>query len=334
MRGVDDVAQADRKLYGLIYRNPVWSLEEVALEAGCSVGEAEEACERLSASGLLAPSPGAPCGFVTVDPEAALSRLFSAEERLVTAHLQHVARIRTAISSVVHGFPDLRDERREAVEVETLGTPALVNAFLDDAGSMVRSRLRAMHPGGPPPEELIDDMLLRDKEMEGRGIVVEGLYQRRTAAIPYMAAYLADAARPGKGVRVAEYLPLRMILFDDELAVLPINPEDSSQGAFAIHGKELVASLHAFYDYCWHNATPVQHAPAQHASEQQAVALDGQDLVVVRLLADGVKDEAIARQLGISPRTFSRIVSALLDRLGVKTRFQAAMRIAELGMLD
>ncbi|MBV6701294.1 LuxR C-terminal-related transcriptional regulator [Kitasatospora aureofaciens] len=302
----------------------------MAAEAGCSLAEAEHACERLNSTGLLAPSPGAPCGFVTVDPEAALTRLFSAEERLVTAHLQHVARIRTAISSLVHGFPDLRDERREAVEVETLETPALVNAFLDDAGSMVRTRLRAMHPGGPPPEELIDDMLLRDKEMEGRGIAVDGLYQRRTAAIPYMAAYLVDAARPGKEVRVAEYLPLRMILFDDELAVLPINPEDSSQGAFAIHGKELVASLHALYDYCWHNATPVQQAP-----EQQAVALglDSQELVVVKLLADGVKDEAIARQLGISPRTFSRIVSGLLERLGVKTRFQAAMRIAELGLL-
>jgi DNA-binding CsgD family transcriptional regulator len=330
MRADDEVAQTDRKLYGLIYRNPGWSLEELAAQTGCSAGEAEQACERLNTTGLLAPSPGAPCGFVPVDPEAALSRLFSAEERLAAAHLQHVARIRTAISSLVHGLPDLRDERREAVEIETLATPALVNAFLDDAGSMVRSRLRAMHPSGPPPEELIDEMMLRDKEMEGRGIVVEGLYQRRTAVIPYMAEYLADAARPGRGIRVAEYLPLRMILFDDDLAVLPINPQDSSEGAYAIHAKPLVACLHAFYDYCWHHATPLQHI----VPEQQAVALDSQGLVVLRLLADGVKDEAIARQLGISPRTFSRIVSVVLERLGVKTRFQAALRVAELGLLD
>ncbi|WP_234104863.1 helix-turn-helix domain-containing protein, partial [Streptomyces venezuelae] len=62
-------------------------------------------------------------------------------------------------------------------------------------------------------------------------------------------------------------------------------------------------------------------------------ALDSQELVIVRLLADGVKDEAIARHLGVSSRTLSRLVSGLLDTLGVQTRFQAALRITELGLL-
>lgn len=327
-----DLEQTDRRLYGLVYRNPDWSLEDAAREAGCSLAEAEQACDRLSAKGLLSPAPASPCGFTTVDPDAALTRLFATEERLVTAHVQHVSRIRAAISSLAHGFADLRDERREAVEIETLETPALVNAFLDDAGSMARARMRSMHPGGPPPEELIDDMLLRDKEMESRGISVEALYQRRTAETPHMAAYLADAVRPGREARTADYLPLRMILFDDDLAVLPINPDDSSRGAFAIHGQALVRSLHALYDYCWRNATPLHRAPQQQRMAE--LALDSQDLVVVRMLADGVKDEAIARQLGVSPRTLSRLISALLDKLGTKTRFQAALRVAELGLLS
>ncbi|MEU8522614.1 LuxR C-terminal-related transcriptional regulator [Streptomyces sp. NBC_01216] len=324
--------QTDRTLYGLIYRHPGWSLEAVAAEARCSTAEAEEACDRLSATGLLAPAPESPCGFTTVDPDAALTRLFSVEERLASAHFQQVARIRTAISSLVRDFADLRDERREAVEIETLETPALANAFLDDAGSMAQGRMRSMHPGGPPPEAVIDDMVLRDTEMESRGIKVEALYQRRTAEIPYVAAYLADAVRPGREARVADYLPLRMILFDDDLAVLPIDPQDSGRGAFAIHGEALVKSLHAFYDYCWHNAAPLQRAP----EHRQAVetALDSQELVVVKLLADGVKDEAIARQLGISSRTLSRLVSGIMDRLGATTRFQAALRIAESGLLD
>ncbi|WP_073920976.1 helix-turn-helix transcriptional regulator [Streptomyces sp. CB00455] len=327
----EDQGQADRALYGLIYRNPAWSLDLVAAEARCSTAEAEEACDRLSMSGLLAPAPESPCGFTTVDPEAALTRLFSAEERLATAHLQQVSRIRTAISSLVHDFPDLRGERREAVEIETLETPALANAFLDDAGSMARSRMRSMHPGGPPPEGIIDDMLLRDNEMESRGIKVEALYQRRAAEVPYMAAYLADAVRPGREARTADCLPLRMILFDDDLAVLPIDPRDSRRGAFAIHGKALVQSLHAFYDHCWHYAAPLQRAPERRQAVE--TALDSQELLVVKLLADGVKDEAIARQLGISSRTLSRLISAILDRFGATTRFQAALRVAEAGLL-
>ncbi|MFF3174034.1 LuxR C-terminal-related transcriptional regulator [Streptomyces sp. NPDC057900] len=320
-----------QRFYGLIHRNPGWSLEQMAAEVHCSLAEADQACDALCAVGLLVPSWSAPCGYVTVTPEAALTRLFSAEERQTEAHLQHLARIRGAVASLIGGYPRLHDERRESVEIETLPTPDLVNAFLEDAGSTCNVRMRSMHPGGPPPEELVDAMLLRDKEMESRGIRVETLYSRRTAEVPYMAAYLNDAERIGREARTADYLPLRMILFDDDLAVLPINPQDNSEGASAIHGRALARSLHALYDYCWHNSTPLRPAAPGGALGEE---LDSQDLIVLRMLADGVKDEAIARHLGISSRTLSRYMTGLTDRLGVHTRFQVALRVAELGLLD
>ncbi|MFG2572551.1 LuxR C-terminal-related transcriptional regulator [Streptomyces sp. NPDC048481] len=317
-----------RRLYGLIYRHPAWSLEQMAAEVRCSLAVADQMCDELCAVGLLIPASAAPCGYVTVTPEAALTRLFSAEERQTAAHAQHVSRIRGAIASLIGDYPRLRDERRESLEIEVLPTPALVNTFLEDAGSTCNVRMRSMHPGGPPPEDLMEDMLLRDKEMESRGIRVETLYSRRTAEVPYMAAYLSDVERLGREARTAVYLPLRMILFDYDLAVLPINPHDSGEGAFAVHGQALVRSLHALYDYCWHTSAPFRPLAAHGAD------LDSQDLAVLRMLADGVKDEAIARHLGVSSRTLSRLMTGLLDRLGAQTRFQAALRVAELGLLD
>jgi DNA-binding NarL/FixJ family response regulator len=50
------------------------------------------------------------------------------------------------------------------------------------------------------------------------------------------------------------------------------------------------------------------------------------------MLAEGVKDETIARQLGVSVRTLSRITSTLLKNLQVETRFQAGMKIVQLGL--
>ncbi|MFJ4336960.1 helix-turn-helix domain-containing protein [Streptomyces sp. NPDC088915] len=334
MRTGEDRSGLDRKAYGLLYRNPGWGLEEVSAAADCSPAETEEVCDRLLAMGLLRPAPSTPCGFTTVEPEAALARLVSHEERQSVAHAKRLAGIRSAITSLTTNFSDLRNERREPVEIETLTTPAVVNSFLEDAGSAVRTRMRSMHPGGPPPEDVIDGMLLRDKEMEGRNVEVDVLYQRRTAEVPYVAAYLRDASRPGREARTAESLPIRMILFDDDLAVLPINPADSSEGALAVHGRTLLSSLHAFYDHYWHNATLPHQPPPRHQGDPTArPALDSQELVIVRLLADGVKDEAIARHLGVSSRTLSRLVSGLLDTLGVQTRFQAALRITELGLL-
>ena len=48
---------------------------------------------------------------------------------------------------------------------------------------------------------------------------------------------------------------------------------------------------------------------------------------VVALMATGVGDEAIAASLGVSVRTVRSDVAALLDQLGVRTRFAAGVRL-------
>ena len=52
------------------------------------------------------------------------------------------------------------------------------------------------------------------------------------------------------------------------------------------------------------------------------------DREIVLLLAAGATDETIARRLGISARTVQRRVHALMEHLGVRTRFQAGVQAA------
>jgi DNA-binding NarL/FixJ family response regulator len=54
---------------------------------------------------------------------------------------------------------------------------------------------------------------------------------------------------------------------------------------------------------------------------------------VLQLLTTGLKDEAIARQLGTSMRTTRRRIASLLATLGVATRFQAGVEAARRGLL-
>jgi len=44
------------------------------------------------------------------------------------------------------------------------------------------------------------------------------------------------------------------------------------------------------------------------------------------MLGTGMKDEAVARELGISVRTLGRRMSGLLEALGARTRFQAGLQ--------
>ncbi|MFI6493125.1 LuxR C-terminal-related transcriptional regulator [Streptomyces sp. NPDC050564] len=53
---------------------------------------------------------------------------------------------------------------------------------------------------------------------------------------------------------------------------------------------------------------------------------------VMRLLAEGLTNPEIAERLVVSVRTVDNHVSAVLDKLGVHTRRQAAARAVELGM--
>ncbi|MET8624763.1 helix-turn-helix transcriptional regulator, partial [Kitasatospora sp. NPDC004669] len=51
------------------------------------------------------------------------------------------------------------------------------------------------------------------------------------------------------------------------------------------------------------------------------------------LLADGHTDDAIAKRLGVSPRTARRIATDLMERLSARSRFQAGALAAKAGWL-
>lgn len=52
------------------------------------------------------------------------------------------------------------------------------------------------------------------------------------------------------------------------------------------------------------------------------------------MLASGMKDEKIARGLGVSLRTVSRMLSELMQEMGATSRFEAGVRAHRLGWVD
>lgn len=55
---------------------------------------------------------------------------------------------------------------------------------------------------------------------------------------------------------------------------------------------------------------------------------------ILHLMATGMKDDAIARVLGVSRRTVQKHVSEAGTALGARTRFQIALLARERGWLD
>lgn len=73
--------------------------------------------------------------------------------------------------------------------------------------------------------------------------------------------------------------------------------------------------------------------PARPFQEQITEPLSERELEILKLLAQGATNRQIASQLFLAEGTVKNYISAILDKLGVEDRTQAALRARELGLL-
>ncbi|MEV5574774.1 LuxR C-terminal-related transcriptional regulator [Spirillospora sp. NPDC052269] len=118
-------------------------------------------------------------------------------------------------------------------------------------------------------------------------------------------------------------IPLKLAIADGATAILPFSSDEREMvdSAFVIHAGNLLDALVRLFELLWPSSIPLpgQDAPVETDLDRQ----------LLTLLAAGLKDDAAARQLGISVRTLNRRVSDLMQRLGARTRFQAARDLNE-----
>lgn len=98
-----------------------------------------------------------------------------------------------------------------------------------------------------------------------------------------------------------------------------------------MHRSSLLQALGALFETLWMRSVPIRPGLVSTAKGSRPGAEIDRDLLT--LMAAGLKDEAIARQLGIGVRTVRRRISRMSDQMGVRTRFQAGLQAARLGWL-
>jgi len=79
--------------------------------------------------------------------------------------------------------------------------------------------------------------------------------------------------------------------------------------------------------------TRIPRGPAP-ATRINPGGLTERQVEVVRLLAEGLTNAEIANHLVLSVRAVDSHIAAALEKLGTRTRRDAATRAAELGLLD
>ncbi|WP_242426819.1 MULTISPECIES: helix-turn-helix domain-containing protein [unclassified Streptomyces] len=314
--------------------HPDATFDEVADRFELSAEERERCRDELAALGLT--EAGGPAGSgaspapAIVDPDVALLRLLRRERDRLQERLAATSRTHTALEALAGPFLQAGATPRAEVEVEIVDAPDRVLGSLADLTDSVRTAAHFMHTGSVRREEMGGE-LDRDRLWAGRGVRVRAMYSRRAASVPEMAQHLEERAAVGVEIRLSSVVPMNMVLADENFAMLPTDPYEPSSPSILARGPGLVRSYLALYEYCWTAAAPYgQEEPAERGgdglSEQQRTAL--------LMLASGIKDEQIARNLGVSLRTVSRLLSEVMQELGAASRFEAGVKAARLGLLD
>jgi DNA-binding NarL/FixJ family response regulator len=94
-------------------------------------------------------------------------------------------------------------------------------------------------------------------------------------------------------------------------------------------GGEYTRRLLAAFD----EPAPSHAAPGQAAAAGSVPLLTARELVILRLIAAGLRNQEIARQLYISPATVKRHIANTYLKLGVSHRTEALVRANELKLL-
>ena len=127
--------------------------------------------------------------------------------------------------------------------------------------------------------------------------------------------------------------PFHLRVADDRRAVLALPGPSAAApaGALVVHPSPLLEGMLSLFETLWRYAVPLRADDV--AAGGRTDRPTPMQALMLPLMAAGMTDEAVARHLSVSLRTVQRQTRTMLDRLGAKTRFQAALHARNRGWL-
>lgn len=318
--------EVDTAVYSWIRKHRALDRSAIADDLSIPEQEAADSLQRLLAARLVHIDPADPTAGFAVAPETAAAQLADPIEARIREERQHVAWIREELNRFTPLYH--RGQPSNSQFIEVLGSLQEVRDAISRAAAGCTQEMLTCQPGGGARvPEAMEEAIGRDQEMLGRGIRIRTLYHHTARFNGPSQAYVAAASALGARYRTAHELFGRLIVFDREIAFIPVM--DDSWGAVVLREPNAVAYLCTVFEQTWDRATPFTDAASQGLEQ---VSNEIQE-TIVRLLASGLKDETIARRLGMSLRTARRHIADIMEQLEAGSRFQAGVAAATGGLL-
>jgi sugar-specific transcriptional regulator TrmB len=304
--------------------------EEIADVLGISRGRALAIRDRLVQLRLLHPMPGEPDVLVPINPDAAAADLLGPAEQQIRDLQRSVSETRNSLLALLPTYFESRRRRNRMEAFDVISDPHIVQAMLYDCGKRSTSEILTAQPGGARPSDLLATAGSRTLERLERGLRIQHLYQHTVRDDLATTAYIRRVTAAGAQVRTTDQLIDRMAIYDREVVFLPEQGDlGRTRGAIVVREPTLVAFLCKLYDHLWARGTVFDPE-----LEREIAVADDVKRSIVTLMAQGYKDEMVARRMGMSVRTCRRHIAEIMEELDAESRFQAGVNVALSGVLD
>ncbi|MET9606326.1 LuxR C-terminal-related transcriptional regulator [Streptomyces sp. NPDC006512] len=322
--GLDSTAEA---VYRTMLACPRDGVKALAERLGVPEDDVRRSLDTLSELALIRPSYERAGELRAVPPEVGMEILMARQQAELAAQQLRIEASRAAAAQLIAEYADLSPSA-ESPGVEQLVGLDEIRSRIGGLAHGLQTELMSFAPGGGHQPQTLEASKPNDMALLGRGVRMRSLFQDSVRNSLPTVAYATWLSELGGEVRTAPDLPTRLMIFDRTTAVIPVSSEDSAAGAVILTGQGTLTALCALFENVWSGAQPLGTPQGRDEG-----TLSAQESTVIRLLAQGLTDEAIAKRLAVSPRTARRLANGLMERLGAASRFEFGVRAVQRGWL-
>lgn len=302
-------------------------IDEIAAELTIKPEEAEDVRVRLLDMRLLYQPEEGPA--VPVSPDVAELELTAPLEHSIRANQEQVRQIHSQMRPLTAIYTAQRRLERREAGVRILRTAEEVRREILSAAARCTDEVLTMQPGGGRNPDTLRDATERDLSILARGAKLRTIYQHTATASLATRTYVGRITENGGQVRTTTDAFDRLLIFDNAIAFIPMARKgENPPGAALVQDATIIEFVRRVFENHWAVSMPYALDP-----DSRVEALSEVREAILKFMARGMKDDVIARRLGMATRTCRRYITALMEEMGATSRFQAGVRAALMGLL-
>lgn len=340
--GLDEVTYA---VYRRWLLDPDSTQEDIGEELGHPPTMIRRATDRLVGLSLLIPSRDRPGHLLAVPPDGVFEQLLAQQheqllrrqEQLLRRHEQ-IARARVQVSALVADYA--RERQADGADVDRIHGADAVRAHMVGLVTRAEHEIVTLRTEVLVAPEIVKEILPAEVRALQRGVTMRGVYPSSVRTDDGIAGYARELAGHGLDLRISDDQPQTGVTAVDEwICLVLVNPGSSDDGALLLRTPALTHLAVSLFEQVWEQASPLTSlegdlpevgiGPAERADGDPS----DPERALLQLLSHGAKDEAAARQLGVSVRTVRRMIADLMRKLDARSRFQAGVIASQRGWL-